>query len=130
MPPEEGDATGSPAAWLRFAREDLALAATRIPNVRFGLHCFHAQQAAEKAIKAVLVARGMSFPFTHDLGRLIDLLEVGGVLISPEVRDADLLTDFAAVARYPGAIEIDEDDWRSAVASARIVIAWAERELG
>ena len=32
--------------------------------------CFHAQQAAEKAIKAVLVAEGADLPRTHDLGVL------------------------------------------------------------
>ena len=129
MPPDERDGTGSPREWLRFAREDLAIAATRLPDVRLALHCFHAQQAAEKAIKAVLVARRVPFPFTHDLGRLIDLLEANGARISSEVRDADLLTDFATIARYPSAIEITEGDWSSALATARRVIAWVEQEL-
>lgn len=37
--------------------------------------CFDAQQCAEKAIKAVFVHRGETFPYIHDLKRLIGLLE-------------------------------------------------------
>ena len=33
----------------------------------FGLVCYHAQQAAEKALKATLVARGLPFPYVHNL---------------------------------------------------------------
>jgi HEPN domain-containing protein len=51
---------GSPAAWLRYARSDLALA--RVPargEVLLESLCFHAQQAVEKSLKAVLVGRGI-----------------------------------------------------------------------
>jgi hypothetical protein len=36
--------------------------------------CFDAQQAAEKAIKAVFMAQGLAFPYIHDLGRLLTVL--------------------------------------------------------
>lgn len=35
---------------------------------------FHAQQAAEKSLKAVLAARGVSFAKSHALGYLIGLI--------------------------------------------------------
>ena len=41
--------------------------------------CFDAQQAAEKAVKAVFMACGLTFPFIHDLGRLLALLVQGGI---------------------------------------------------
>jgi len=57
MPPEVY-APGSPADWLRHAYSDLALASTMpLPQILLEQLCFHAQQAAEKALKAILVAR-------------------------------------------------------------------------
>ena len=43
--------------------------------------CFDAQQAAEKAIKAVLIARGVYFPLVHDLARLLTILGQSGETI-------------------------------------------------
>ncbi len=57
MPPE-GRLPGSPADWLRHAHSDLELARVgRATKVLLEGLCFHAQQAAEKALKAVLVAK-------------------------------------------------------------------------
>jgi HEPN domain-containing protein len=39
--------------------------------------CFHGQQAAEKAIKSLLVLSGVDFPRSHALGRLVTLLPAG-----------------------------------------------------
>lgn len=53
MPPER-QMPGSPDDWLRRARSDLALAKVPLPEgALYEDLCFHAQQAAEKAIKAV-----------------------------------------------------------------------------
>jgi len=66
---------GSSGDWLRYAKADLALA--RVPLPQGGLYellCFHAQHAAEKSVKAVLLHYGIEPPRTHNLERLIDLL--------------------------------------------------------
>lgn len=60
---------------------------------------FHAQQAIEKSLKAWLAARSLDFPLTHDLSRLLGLLEEDGVDVSlfwPLVQ----YTVFAVQARY------------------------------
>ena len=51
----EGEVSRSPADWLRYAVSDLELARTT-PSSRILLEalCFHAQQAAEKALRACL----------------------------------------------------------------------------
>ena len=50
------DLPGSPGEWLRYARSEYRLAAIRRPRgVMLDVLCYHAQQAAEKAIKAVLL---------------------------------------------------------------------------
>lgn len=118
---------GSPADWLRYARSDLALA--HIPaegDVLFETLCFHAQQAAEKSLKAVLVHAGIAIPKIHSIERLIDLLP-------PSIpRTADLLssarlTAYATVFRYPAEEEpVTEADYQEAIRLAEAVLAWAE----
>jgi len=66
--PPSNAATGSPENWLARAKADLALAQIELPEG--GIYedlCFHAQQAAEKAIKSVFVLHGWAFPYIHDL---------------------------------------------------------------
>jgi HEPN domain-containing protein len=80
-PPEPPGASATEAErWLSKASDDLAIArvVTSTPDVPRWPACFHAQQAAEKALKAHLVAAGIAFPFTHALDRLADLVEADG----------------------------------------------------
>jgi HEPN domain-containing protein len=94
------------------------------------LLCFHAQQAAEKAIKAVLIVRGIEPPRTHSITALLDLLPPA----APRPKDlmaARALTTYAAVTRYPGqAGPVSEEDHREAVRLAEAVVAWAEEVIG
>lgn len=63
---------GTPAQWLRYANADLVLARIALPEgATYAQLCCHAQQAAEKAIKAVLVHRLVPFPRTHSIERLL-----------------------------------------------------------
>jgi HEPN domain-containing protein len=67
-----------PKEWLRRARSNLARAKNRIPEVCLEDLCFDAQQAAEKAVKAVCIHRRVVFPFTHELARLLTVQRRGG----------------------------------------------------
>ena len=130
MPPDS-PGPGSPADWLRHAASDLELARIARPRkvLREGL-CFHAQQAAEKALKAALVAQGIPFPKTHNIKTLLDLLPQS---ITPplEVQEAASLTDYAVVSRYPGDLEpVTEDEYREAVRLAETVVRWVESFIG
>jgi HEPN domain-containing protein len=126
--PHEGHFPGSPAEWLRYARSDLELARVkRPPKVLLEELCFHTQQAAEKALKAVLIAKGIPPPKTHNIRTLLDLLPQD-VIPPQEVEDAASLTDYAVISRYPGDFEsIDEKEYKETVRLAEIVILWAER---
>jgi HEPN domain-containing protein len=67
----------------------------------FDTVCFHAQQCVEKYLKAFLTLRGIDFPRTHDLTELLALaLRDTDLGIAP--RDAQALTPYAVIARYPG----------------------------
>ena len=43
-----------------------------LPEGSTNTACFHAQQAVEKSLKALLTSWGIAFPKTHDLTRLLD----------------------------------------------------------
>lgn len=120
-----------PREWLRRARSNLSRAKARIPEVYLEDLCFDAQQAAEKAIKALLVKRGIAFPYVHDIAYLLTLLEQTGLQIPDPVRRAEDLTRYAVVTRYPGVAEpVTESHYREALASAEVVVRWAEKGIG
>ena len=61
---------------------------------------FHAQQAAEKLLKAALAAGGVVPPRTHRLGDLLDLAHDRGLSVPEEFDDLHRLTPFAVDYRY------------------------------
>ena len=130
MPPESSR-VGTSDEWLRRAKSNLALAEQPKPaEVIWEDLCFEAQQAAEKAIKAVLVQREIDFPKRHDIRLLLTLLAQAGDKVPDEVSDAIDLTTYATEARYPGEYEpVTEAAYRSAVATAEKVVDWAETRL-
>jgi len=88
--------------WIRFAEEDLRLAehALRLSSgCPYRLIAYHAQQCAEKYIKAFLVFSNIDFPYTHNIRKLLHLC---GQNIFEALQDADALTPFAVTTRYPG----------------------------
>ena len=121
---------GSPEEWLRHARGDLALAwSYDIEGILLEALCFHAQQAAEKSIKAVLIAHGVPFPRVHSIERLLDLLPAE-VVLPEEMRSSARLSAYATTFRYPGLDEpVSEDEYREAVRLAEKVVSWAEKAL-
>ncbi len=120
----------NPREWLNRAHSNLARAKDRIPDAYLEDLCFDAQQAAEKAIKAVMIKRRIEFPYVHDLTRLHGLLEQAGEAIPQEVRDAVELTRYAVITRYPGIAEpVTEPLYNEALRHAAIVVRWAEDRI-
>jgi HEPN domain-containing protein len=128
--PHRGD-LGTPEEWLARARSNLAYAKiTKPDDVSWEDVCFNLQQAAEKALKAVLLQRGIPFPFTHVIGRLVRLVVEHGTSWPEGLERIDDLTDFAVVMRYPGSPEpVTEDDFAHCLPLAERVVAWAEEVL-
>ena len=90
-------------AWVVSAENDLttgraALAAT-MPS--YETASFHAQQAAEKAIKALLVKNQVEFAKTHDIGALLALAEPVAPGIARALGRAEVLSRRAVETRYP-----------------------------
>jgi HEPN domain-containing protein len=101
--------------------------APETPEIYLEDLCFDAQQAAEKAIKAVLIHLGVRFPYIHDLAQLLSLVEQAGQNVSESIRRAAGLSDYAVETRYPGLAEpVTLQEYEEAVAIAEEVIEWAQ----
>jgi HEPN domain-containing protein len=90
--------------WINFGDEDLRLARhalTLSSSCPTRLIAYHAQQCAEKYLKAYLVFHHTDFPYTHNMSRLLELCEEKAEW--PEsISNAEELTPFAITTRYPG----------------------------
>jgi len=123
-PPEE------PREWFNRARSDLLLAKTKKAGIYLEDLCFHAQQAAEKAIKALLIDRDIEFPYIHDIAGLFTLLEKSGQHLPKKVREGEKLTRFAVFTRYPGIAEaISRKEYNDAIRIAEEVIRWVKGQM-
>ena len=134
MPEANRPTSMYPLEWIRYARGDLAMAEhPATPEVLLELLCFHAQQAAEKAFKAVLLKVHDDLPpRTHDIILLMDLCEEAEASLSLPIdhEAAQFLSQFAVLSRYPADLgEVDENEWQRAVGYAREVVAWAEKSV-
>jgi HEPN domain-containing protein len=90
---------------LERADDDVAAARALldVDNVSDLIVGFHAQQAVEKALKAVLAMHVVEYPFTHDLELLVALCERAGITLPAELADVPRLSPYAAQLRYgPG----------------------------
>jgi HEPN domain-containing protein len=90
---------------------------------------FHAQQAVEKSLKAALAARGVAYPWTHDIRHLMELLEASGSPLPDALAHARRLTPWAAEFRYGETIG-DALDRPAALTTAEEVRQWAETQIG
>lgn len=120
-----------PREWLNRARSNLLRAKNQTPGVYLEDLCLDAQQAAEKAIKGVMILRGIEFPYIHDLRLLLGTLEASGETIEPDLLRAGNLSRYASATRYPFSdLPISEAEYREAIEIAGNVVSWAEKLCG
>lgn len=93
-------------AWWRKGDSDLINARMCLEAKRaLDTACFHAQQAAEKYLKAYMSFNGIEFPFIHNLEKLVEICAAHDPEFSAIKDSAQSLTPFAVEARY------DQDFW-------------------
>lgn len=129
--PEREDVLTVVREWVLKAENDLKNAAHTLllgKECPTDTVCFHAQQCAEKYVKALLVLDGIPFPKTHDLERLVSLVP-SATRPSLTLAEQSLLTEYATGARYPGWGKISLTEARRAVTIARRVRREARRIL-
>ena len=116
----------SRARWLEQAQGDLEHAELSHANGHDEWACFAAQQAAEKALKAVLIERRGRLVRGHDLFQLGQQAEVPKGLLERclKLTPAYVGTRYADAPEYPAEERAEED-----ISTAREVIAWANSQL-
>ena len=118
--------------WLLRAERDLALAERalgELPILGEGA-AYHAQQAAEKALKGFLVAYGQPFARTHDLALLLSDCVAIAPTFSRYQAIAPTLSIYATQFRYPGGpLEPSEADARDALHVARDIVAFVRERV-
>ena len=109
---------------MRLAAQDFEAAQILSDKGLWPVSCFHAQQAAEKGLKAVLAARNQPFPKTHDLERLAALIGESLPGFPSLAEHCAVLNEYAVTARYdPGAAwGIDHDETLHALHLSREVL--------
>jgi HEPN domain-containing protein len=120
------------AEWIAKADADVRTARRELrarvePN--FDAVCFHAQQAAEKYLKAACVEAGIDFPRTHDVAALLALLAPSSLALVGLDEPANLLASCAVEVRYPGRSS-DREDAREALKAAEAIRSAARQNLG
>jgi HEPN domain-containing protein len=117
--------------WIEKAEGDFATAGRELrarKNPNYEAACFHAQQCAEKYLKAILQEQSTPFGRTHNLISLLDLLlsrDDAWELARPHL---EILTVYAVSVRYPGE-SADKSSAREAVRHATAVRSRARRSL-
>jgi HEPN domain-containing protein len=116
--------------WFLKARSDLRTIRAAIEVESFDVACFHAQQTAEKALKAYLIQRGIEFPFTHNLSKLIKLCLQSNPSFSHLEAIVEPMTPFAVELRYDAEFWPERADAEDAERRAQSVIDHVQNELG
>jgi HEPN domain-containing protein len=118
--------------WVLKADADFATASREIrvrksPN--YDAVCFHAQQCAEKYLKAVLQEAEVPFGKTHHLIALLDLvlgIDRSWELLRPQLQS---LNAYSVSVRYPGEVA-DKGTAREALRLAKMIRSEARQKLG
>ena len=120
--------------WLQFAKTDLGVAEHLNKEYYpkpFEIICYHCQQAAEKAVKAMIIALDIpgGIPKKHNLTFLLSQIR-NYVKIPEKFFDyTDSLTPYGIAVRYPGELQIEDYHAREALAYAREIVTWAEKNV-
>jgi HEPN domain-containing protein len=89
--------------WLAKADQDMKVSEALLAAEQPFLYpaCFHAQQAAEKYLKALLTWHQIEFPKTHAIEQLLDLIKHADAETALSLRDAAVLSPYGVDIRYP-----------------------------
>lgn len=112
--------------WWKHSLSDLKTAEYNLEGGLLNAAAFYAQQAAEKALKALQIAKLGKFERTHDLVYLAKSINAPAEIL----RLCELIAPFYTVTRYPNAeVPFDKRKVSSVVKTSREVVEWARRNL-
>lgn len=116
--------------WMHYAENDFKVAKHLLEHfypMQYEIICYHCQQAAEKAIKAVYIGYDLpgGIPKKHDLSFLLCQMKNCVAVSETLLEYADELTPYGVTVRYPSEIEVGERDTRAAIQHAEEILKWA-----
>ena len=116
--------------WIKRAEGSLDLAKTKINyKINYEDLCFQAQQAAEKAIKGLLIYFNVEPEFTHNITKLLEELEKF-TEIPANINKAVKLTDYATFTRYPGEYDdITKEEYDQAIKITQECLDWVKKTI-
>ena len=120
--------------WLRYAVDDLGVAKhlfnTYYPKP-LSIICYHCQQAAEKAVKSLIVLYGSQggMPKKHDIFLLLNQIRNMANIDEKFYDYADILSPYGVAMRYPNELVLEERHAERALAMADEFVRWAEDSL-
>ena len=115
-------------AWIRQAQNDLAMAEFARSGQFYAQACYHCSQAAEKALRGLLIGLGQEPPRSHSLERLVDALaDMGLEVESLRALPLKSLSRMTTATRYPDADGVpadlfDQRDYDLALGVAKSVL--------
>ena len=128
--------------WLTFARTDFNsaqyLASAPFHPKPLNVICYHCQQAAEKAVKALIVYFGSQggMPKVHDISFLLNQVKnlvaqkMGMEVTHDLLLKANSLTKYGIAPRYPNEIEVDETQVKKALEDSEMILDWVNQVIG
>jgi HEPN domain-containing protein len=123
-------------AWIRQAENDMAMAEFARSGQFYAQACYHCSQAAEKALKGLLIGLGQDPPRSNSLERLVDALaDLGLEVESLRALQLKALSRMTTATRYPDADEapmnlFDARDCDLALGVAKSVLETVTKSLG
>ena len=120
--------------WLEFADYDLKTARWEAKGKIYTSACYSCQQAAEKALKALILAKQGRIPKLHNLDRLITTIksfQVDTFSIEDEARELD---QYYITTRYPGQYGgpeglYNEEDAKKAIIAAKNILQFVKKQV-
>jgi HEPN domain-containing protein len=119
-------------SWIERAKSSLEISKLAV-NVNVNIYyedlCFQSQQAAEKALKGLLIYYGVESEFTHNIGILLN--EIEKITEIPEkIKETTKLTKYAVITRYPGEYEeITKEGYEESIKIANDCLDWIETKI-
>ena len=118
--------------WIRFADMDV-LSANHLNEITYPkpleIICYHCQQAAEKMLKALVLANDGELQKTHDLGLLTEQIEEFVTVPEDVLNAADSLTPYGVKIRYPQELQIEEGHITKALSDMKCVYDFVKNQL-
>ncbi len=120
--------------WMDYAKNDLKVAVHLYETFHpkpLEIICYHCQQAAEKAIKAVYISLRLpgGIPRKHDLSFLLEQMKNQAPVSESMLDHADDLNTYSVIVRYPNEIQIDERKALLSIQYAEEILKWAKSNI-